>query len=1639
MSAAIADEPRILSAIPGRLRLHMSVPSGSADARRAVERRLRTLPGVYEVRGSNATGNVLVLFEPGITSVREILGAARPRAEDADEVTGIAATAQPQPSPSASAAVQMATPTIASRHRDTPRVSHTGVIRNSRDGTTRARIAVPGIDRDPRLAHRVARHVATLPGVKRAVASPLTGRLLVEYAHHETDIDDLITQLTKLDLPDLPDEDTPAHPLDPAPLIQSATRTVGAALGFGLIGAKRLTGTQDLGVSEAAAGQIANILSILRGFPFVRGGAQRIFGRDAGDLVLSMPTLLTLALSDNPLGLAVTGLEAVRLLTEVVARQRAWRRYEERLDDVASATPGEVIRVEAGERVPLVGIVKAGTGTAAGRHGMPEPVAPGGSTVSAGSRLYGGPFEIELQVGDAFAAEERPAPLRKTLYDRYIQTVAPLSLAYGALTGLATLSLSRALQALVLVSPRTAVIGMEAANQDATARVLRAGVTIVGTRPDRTIRRPHTLLLDGARLLADGFELTSAIPLREGTETTEIVARAAAIATAAGSPWGGAFRATDSGAVKDGSFDGATATAHIGGERYFLSLVEHPANLPSAIRLREHGHYLLLLSGETLGRLGLFVLRPRLAPGIAELTATCRRYSVEIGFLGDGDSLPDREMARRTSIPVVAEDAIAAIRARQAGGGFVAFASDNAGAAEAFAACDLAIGVLEPRSPLPARADLLAPDLSALAAIVEAGAQRDAAVRDAVGFSALSNIGGAVWGLQGPTGIVTATQVVYATSLAALADGWLRMRGGERPASLLDGIVDPKPERWGHEPIADVLRRLNTSESGLTSVEAAGRRRGVATIARRSTLLPALLEQARSPLTLLLAGAAGVTLLLGSLGNAAIIGATVAANSLVSVWQTRQVDRAAQSLERMSATMCRVLRDGQPATRAAPELVPGDVLLLASGDHIAADARLLEAAHLEVDEAPLTGESLPVRKAPDATSPAHRIVLDGSDVTTGSGRAVVVAVGRQTRMGATAAALAVEDTRQGPLGQRLSAMLRQALPLAAAAGLIVTASGVVRGRPLPPQAAIGATLAVAAIPEGLPLLAQLGEAGVARRLATHDALVRRLSSVEALGRVDIACTDKTGTLTEGRLAVTLVADAGTEAPLPGPLADALRHVLLTAALASPHPDDPGAAAHPTDMAVVRGAREAGLDGALYAPREAESPFDPVRAFSAARVGGRVAVKGAPEAVLPRCASVLRRGTVVPLDESARSAWEAQARELAARGLRVLLAAERPAGSPVSDPHDLTALGFVGISDPLRPTVRAAVQTCADAGIRVVMITGDHPATARAIAHEVGLLTGGFDVITGEEMAALHNGELDERLERAAVIARATPLDKVRIIESLQRGGHTVAMTGDGVNDAPALRLADVGVAMGRGGTEVARQTADVVLVDDDFATLVQALVEGRSYWRNVRRALGLLVGGNLGELGLVVGASLLGLASPLTARQVLGVNFITDVLPGLAVSLQQPEHNELAGLAREGAAALGRPLRNEILRRAGTSAAPSLAAYLLALATGNAAQAGGIAFASIVTTQLAQTLDAARTQNGLNRPMAGAVVGSAGMLGAAVALPPLRDFLGLMLPTPAGWLLIGASTLASLALSRALTPLPAPLPPRLLPRPLPAT
>jgi calcium-translocating P-type ATPase len=1583
LSVAVAAEPRVLHATPGRIRVH--IPDWPGHGQRTLEARLRAVAGVLSAQANTLTANVLIRYDPARTGAAKLVDALRSLLRDGFT-------------------------------DDTPAPAQPHVVHERSGHTGRARIAVRGLDRNPAMVRQVVDHYCALPGVKRVTASVLTGRILVEYSRNEIEIEDLLDHLADIELPEVEGEDEPDHPLDPAPLVHSSVRTAGATLGLGLLGAGRLTGLEVSPGFQAGAAQSAAAFGIVQSFPIVRSGLRRLLGPLAADLALYIPGIAVLTLSGSPLGLVLAAAESFRLLTEVLPRRAAWRRYEAGLETVAQAHPGDVIRLESGDRTPVIATVIEGYGTASGRDGLPLSVEPE-AQIPAGARCHGGPFVLQLQAEEPFSGINRPAPVKPSGYDRYLRALSPMSLGYAALTGLITRSFSRAIKALLLVNARPAIIGKEAADTGASARVLRAGVTVIGSRRDRTICLPHALLFDGVRTLTDGLEMAGIVPLGQSRDTSEIATIAAGVMATAGAPWGSVLSQQNGLSCTDGRFDGRTARAQSDGTWYTLGPIGDHSEVPPAVRLRAHGEHLLFLRAEGEPQsLGVLFLRPRLAPGVPGLVATCVSHGVKLGLVSAGNSVATNRVAERAGIPVVAEaGALEAVRSRQADGSLVAVVSDGAHAGPVFEACDLAIGLSSGRSShFPARADLLAPDVNAVTAIVEAGARRRSAMRESVAISGFSNLVGVFLGFQGELGLVEASYSVYLAALGAIAGTWYRLRGGDRARSTVARLVDPRPERWGRRSVDDTLRVLKASSEGLSNEQALERRRVSVPLRERGGVAQAILDQIRSPLTGILAVGAGLSFLLGSPADVVIIGATIAANVLVGAWQERQAGQAIAALESIGTSSARVLRDGEETAVPADEVVPGDILVLASGDRVAADARIMRSRGLEVDEAALTGESLPVPKHEAGGTDSSRIVLAGSDVTVGTALAVVVAVGPHTRMGAMAAALALDEMRTSPLGVRLNRMMRRVLPVIVGGGLLVVLSGLLRRRPFLPQLAVGASIAVAAVPEGLPLLAGVGEVAVARRLAGRDAVVRRLAAVEALGRVDVACTDKTGTLTAGRLALTLVSAVNREARPSRSLRGSLHRILHTGSLATPHPEAADALVHPTDVAVAEAAELAGLGETLLLKREKELAFDPSRSFHAAVVHDRMCLKGAVEALLPRCDRTRVKGRVQVLDDAGREDLLERAHRLAGRGLRILMVAEGSTEGSLEDPGNLVALGFLGLSDPLRPEVPAAVRRCHEAGVRVIMLTGDHPATAASIAREAGLNGPSEAILTGSDIAALHDDELDERLEHATVVARVTPLDKLRIVESLQRRGHTVAMTGDGVNDAPALRLADVGVAMGRRGTEVARQAADVVLTDDNFSTLVEALVEGRSFWRNIRRALGLLLGGNLGELGMVAGASLLGTATPLLSRQILVVNMVTDIFPSLAVALQPPESRHLASLSREGTAALGAPLWREVRRRGLVTAVPSLAAFLLALRSGDLIKARSVAFAGLVSTELAQTLQLGRVESGhVTRAVTGAVAASFGVLALTFILPPLRGFLGLAVLDPAQWALVGAAALVA--------------------------
>jgi magnesium-transporting ATPase (P-type) len=1581
------------------------------------------LPGVTRVEAGPRTRNVLLIFDPQATDQRTLLAGLTALRFDTLSDLRDRATVRPAPLAQPVRPVRPARQVVSS----TASSGRPIVVAPGTGQGGRAHIPVRGLDRSPHLWRRLVHELQRLPGVRARVRAH-TGHVFVEYDEYRVVLDELLGVVAQLEMPIQPGEDRPAHPLDPAPLLAGLTRVIGGLVGLGVLTFRRLSAPQQVfadGLGLAAT--VAGVMNLFQGFPVVGDLLKRHLGQKLVETTSSLLGISALTIANFPIGLLLTLVEGLLLVEEVAARRAAWRRYEEQLDAAVVAEPGALIRLEGGTSVPWAAEIVEGTGTAVGDGGLPFAISPG-STVPAAVLLHGGPFAVEVLGHKAYEHPSRPAPVAPTTYDAYLRVMAPLSMAFAGLTALRTGSVFRAFEALLLLNPRTAVIGKESANLSGAARALRAGLTVVGTRPERGPQRPDVLLLDGTRLLTDGMEVAAVRPTLEGADPSAILDAAGAVSAAAGFPWGNVFPRLPSVRAAGGEFNGLWASAKLDGVGYTLG---PPSDIDPDVfewfQTNYLGGYLLELCQEDGPADGYVALRPRIAAGAEELIQTCHRFGVELALVPRGDAEGARAVCSRLGVAVLnTHDRVDVIRKHQHRGARVAFVSDSAEAGEPFAACDMAVGLAGGRrGHLPARADLLAPDLRAVADLLETGTCRDAAVQDGVGLSIVSNAIGVAVGLtQGRLGAERASLAVYLSAFSAIGVGWLRLRGGRRKESALAYLTDPKPERWGRREPEEVLRVFRTSADGLSIAEARTRLQPAAVAGQGSQLWAAVRNQLRTPIVSILAGGAGLTLVLGQPLNTALLGVSIGLNIAIGVWQEREIGRASDALKRLAAGTARVVRSGITVVVPDDEVVPGDVLVLTAGHRVPADARLLAASGLEVAEAALTGESLPVVKGPEEWIDSARVVLEGSDVLVGSGRAVVVAVGRQTRLGSTAAALSLDREEDSALGARLGQILHVALPVAFGGGVAAGLVGWLYGRQALGQLTLGVTTALSAVPEGLPLLAGVGQAGVASRLSARNALVRRVAAVEALGRVDVACTDKTGTLTEGRLAVRLVTGMDGE-PSPGDgLTPEHRRVLLTAALASPHPDATEIAIHPTDRSVTRAACEAGFEDEIRVAREREVPFDSARAFHATVADGRLCIKGAVERLAPRCAWVRTAEGDRPLDENGRGAVLARATHLAENGLRILMVAEgQPTGS-LDDPGGLTALGFVGISDPLRASVPSAVRRCLAAGVRVVMLTGDHPATARAIAREAGLLGEiDGDVVRAAELADLPIADLDHRLRTVTVIARATPLDKLRIVESLRRCGHAVAMTGDGVNDAPALRLADVGVAMGRTGTEVARQVADLVLTDDDFATLVESLVEGRGFWRNMRNALGLLLGGNAGELALVLGTSVLGLGSPLSTVQILLVNMISDALPCLAVVLQRPRHRNLAGLAREGLWAMDRALLRDILRRGLATVLPSLAGYLVTRATVGPVQASAVAFGSVVSTQLAQTLDVGRVEGTLSGAVVGAVLGSTGVLVSSLTVPPIRNFLGLVTPTPFSWTVIGAGTVAAVLVSRAVTAL----------------
>lgn len=840
------------------------------------------------------------------------------------------------------------------------------------------------------------------------------------------------------------------------------------------------------------------------------------------------------------------------------------------------------------------------------------------------------------------------------------------------------------------------------------------------------------------------------------------------------------------------------------------------------------------------------------------------------------------------------------------------------------------------------------------------------------------------------------------------------------------------PADWHSLPLARVIERLLASESGLGAEEARQRlaRHGPNTVAQAEPRSPlqTLLEQFVTLPVGLLGVSAVISVATGGVADAAVILGVVLINAAIGYFTERQAEKTIAALSRTGPRYARALRDGRRLRVPVEQIVPGDVLQLEPGSYVAADARLLATRRLTVDESALTGESMPVHKDHRGLSERDTPLGDrlnmlhmGSHVTGGDGLGMVVSTGRHTELGRIQSLVDTARSPETPMERQLGGLGTQLGLLSAGVCVAVFGVGILRGVGLVEMLKGAVSLAVAAVPEGLPAVATTTLALGIREMQRHRVAVRQLGAVETLGSVQTLCLDKTGTLTRNHMSVVeLHVDGGLHRVDGGPLGGeglagpTLTALLEVAALCNEAEvaADGSLSGSPTEQALLEAAIAAGLDlSGLHArwprvelrPRAEGRPL--MSSLHADVAGGRrVAVKGSPAEVLDRCSHLLLKGERLLLDEDARARILAANERMAGDALRVLGVALGEGSARVdADAHDLTWLGLVGLADPLRPNMPELVAAFHRAGIDTVMITGDQAATAEAIGRRLGLSNGQpLQILDSRALERLDPALLSGLARNVHVFARVSPAHKLQIVQALQRVGRVVAMTGDGINDGPALKAADIGVALGAGGSEVARQVSDVVIEDDNLETLITAVRHGRGIYANIRKTIHFLLATNFSEIEVMLVGIALGLGQPLTPMQLLWINLLSDIFPGLALSMEQADPDLMAQRPRDPAEpVVGRRDLGRMAPESTVITAAAMAAYGFGRwRYGAGPQAGSLAFNALTSAQLLHAYACRSDRRVLgstlqrNRYLDLAVGLSLGLQALAVVTPPLRRLLG---------------------------------------------
>ncbi|MCO7137424.1 cation-translocating P-type ATPase [[Clostridium] leptum] len=861
---------------------------------------------------------------------------------------------------------------------------------------------------------------------------------------------------------------------------------------------------------------------------------------------------------------------------------------------------------------------------------------------------------------------------------------------------------------------------------------------------------------------------------------------------------------------------------------------------------------------------------------------------------------------------------------------------------------------------------------------------------------------------------------------------------------------------WHSQNIEEIFEVLHASEDGLSDAEAADRLRKNGRNELRSkppkTIFQMLKAQIIDPMVLILIGAAAFSAVLQEWTEAIVIFSIVVLNALIGIVQEKKAQSSLEALRNMSAPTARVLRQGEESIVPASELVTGDVVLLSDGDMVPADMRLIHSVNLKVQEASLTGESVPSEKDADQLlsedcllGDRSNMVYTSSIVTYGRAIGVVVATGMDTQVGNIANMLVDQDELDTPLKQKLNAVGKTLTIVGLIVCVLIFAIGALYQRPLIPQFLVAISLAISIIPEGLPATATIVMALGVQRMAKKNALIRKLPAVETLGSATVICSDKTGTLTLNKMTVTHIAingdfEAGRTTPIKSAAErhpEVYQELVYAAALcndASLDPDQEGEIiGDPTEGALIHMAQAFGINHESLEdeyPRLFEQPFDSdrKRMTTVHRIKDKwiAYTKGAVDEMVPLCTHILTSHGVRPITEDDRIHITKLCLHMSENALRVLGFAMKTLSSvPEEDEDnlefDMTFIGAVGMIDPPRREVAESIRTCREAGIRTIMITGDHKVTAMAIAKELGIYQDGNTVLSGDELDAMTDQELDQWVKNTTVFARVSPADKLRIIQSLKRTGEVAAMTGDGVNDSPALKAADIGVAMGVTGTDVAKDASDMILLDDSFTTIAYAIKEGRRVYRNIQKVIQFLLVGNIAEILTLFVATVFNWDAPLLAVHILWVNLATATLPALALGVDPASKN----IMKHKPVKSGTLFEKDLVRRVVTQgifvSAMTIAAYWIGVSLGDHTVGQTMAFCVLAFSQMLRAFNQRSNTEpiwiraeGINPWLFVSFGVSLLLMSCILFIPALQGMFQLTLLNATQWLIVAGLSFASI-------------------------